>query len=137
MTILETAIDGSGTTIPGCRNEQSRNRAKELVKIALLTLIGIGISLTALRYLFVPLLVYASPESQTYLLDSGLYGAYPVRKYASTSLTSPQANVIESDDSCVDGLVLLSVGGQSVKDGANTEKLVQTPKSSDTAVRTT
>jgi hypothetical protein len=117
MPIPKPAIDDSGTIIPGRRNEQSRNRIKELVKIALLTVVGIGISLTALRYLFVPLLVYTFPESQTCLLDSGLYGAYPMRKYASTNLTSPQANVIESDDSCVDGLVLLSVGGQSVKDG--------------------
>jgi hypothetical protein len=117
MPIPKPATDDSGTIIPGRHNEQSRNRIKELFQIALLTVVGIGISLTALRYLFVPLLVYAFPESQTYLLDSGLYGAYPTRKYASTNLTSPQANVIESDDSCADGLVLLSVGGQSVKDG--------------------
>jgi hypothetical protein len=116
MPIPKPAIDGSGKIVPGRHNEQSRNRIKELVKIALLTVVGIGISLTALRYLFVPLLVYTFPESQTCLLDSGLYGAYPMRKYASTNLTSPQANVIESDDSCADGLVLLSVGGQSVKD---------------------
>jgi hypothetical protein len=58
MPILKTAIYGSSTVIPGCHKEQSRNRAKELVKIALLTLIGIGISLAALRYLFVPPLVY-------------------------------------------------------------------------------
>ena len=92
-------------------------RIKQLAKGALLAATSIGTSLIALRYLCVPLLEYAYPESHTFLFDSGIYGAYPLRKYVSTNLASPQANVVQSDSSCADGLVLISIGGQSVKDG--------------------
>lgn len=98
-------------------NERSWARIKQLTKSLLLALTSIGIPLIILKYLCVPLLEYAYPTSHTYLLDIGIYGAYPLRKYFSTNLTSPQANVIRSDSSCADGLVLLSIGGQSVKDG--------------------
>lgn len=96
---------------------QSWTRIKRLTNGALLALTSIGISLLALRYLCVPLLVSTFPDSHAYLFDSGIYGAYPLRTYVSTNLTSPQANVVVSEDSCADGLVLLSVGGQSVTDG--------------------
>ena len=92
-------------------------RTKQLAKGALLVVTSIGISLITLRYFCVPLLEYAYPDSRTFLFDSGIYGAYPLRKYVSTNLASPQANVVQSDSSCADGLVLLSIGGQSVKDG--------------------
>ena len=68
----------------------------------------------ALRYLCIPLLVYCYPRSDTFLLDTGIYGAYPLRRYTSTDITSPQSNAVQSDVSCANGLVLLSVGGQSV-----------------------
>jgi hypothetical protein len=96
------------------RNMSSRNRIHRLATIATVTLICLGTLLVALRYLCIPLLVYGYPSSDTYLLDTGIYGAYPHRQYISTDLTSPQANVVQSDDSCADGLVLLSIGGQSV-----------------------
>ncbi|GAB7324515.1 hypothetical protein MBLNU13_g08424t1 [Cladosporium sp. NU13] len=51
---------------------QSWTRITQLSKGALLALVSIGISLIALRYLCVPLLVYAYPDSRTLLLDSGI-----------------------------------------------------------------
>jgi hypothetical protein len=96
------------------RNRSSRNRIRRLATIAIGTLVCLGAILVTLRYLCIPLLVYGYPSSDTYLLDTGIYGAYPHRQYISTDLTSPQANVVQSDDSCADGLVLLSIGGQSV-----------------------
>jgi hypothetical protein len=104
------------STFSGYYNGDTWKRLKQPVKIALLILTSIAICLVALKYLFVPLLAYAYPGSHRYMLDKGIYGAYPLRKYVSTSLTSPQANVVKSDESCVDGLILLSVGGQSVED---------------------
>lgn len=101
----------------GWQDSHSWTRIKQLTKSVLLALTTIGVSLIALRYLCVPLLEYAYPDSHGLILDSGIYGAYPVRKYASTDLVSPQANVVQADNSCADGLVLLSVGGQSVKEG--------------------
>lgn len=98
-------------------NTHSWTRIKQLSQGALLALISIGISLVALKYFCVPLLEYAYPDTHTFLLDSGIHGAYPLRKYVSTNLASPQANVVQSDSSCADGLVLLSIGGQSVRDG--------------------
>jgi hypothetical protein len=96
------------------RNSSSMNRIRRLATIAIGTLACLGALLLALRYLCIPLLVYGYPSSDTYLLDTGVYGAYPHRQYISTDLTSPQANVVQSDDSCANGLVLLSIGGQSV-----------------------
>jgi hypothetical protein len=75
---------------------------------------AISFPFVALRYMCIPLLVYGYSSSDTYLLDTGIYGAYPHRNYMSTELTSPQANVLQSDVSCADGLVLLSISGQSV-----------------------
>jgi len=98
-------------------NTQRRTRTKHLSKVAFLALTSIGLSVIVLRYLCVPLLEYTYPGSRTSLLDSGIHGAYPLREYVSTDLTSPEANVVLTDYSCVDGLVLLSIGGQSVKDG--------------------
>lgn len=99
------------------QDSHSRTRIKQLTKGALLALISVGVSLITFRYLCVPLLEYTYPESRKFLLDSGIYGAYPSKKYVSTNLASPQANVVQTDDSCADNLVLLSVGGQSVTDG--------------------
>ncbi|KAM0704519.1 hypothetical protein Q7P35_008753 [Cladosporium inversicolor] len=99
------------------QDSHSRTRIKQLTKGALLALISVGVSLITFRYLCVPLLEYTYPESRKFLLDSGIYGAYPSKKYVSTNLASPQANVVQTDDSCADDLVLLSVGGQSVTDG--------------------
>lgn len=89
----ETAIEAS--VFVGWHIAHSRTRIKKLTKAALLFVISIGVSLVTLRYLCVPLLVYAYPETLTSLLDSGIYGAYPVRKYFSSDLTSPQANVVQ------------------------------------------
>jgi hypothetical protein len=95
-------------------NRSSGIRIRQLATIAIGTLVCLGALLAALRYLCIPLLIYGYPTSGTYLLDTGIYGAYPLRHYTSTDLTSPQANVVQSDDSCANGLVLLSIGGQSV-----------------------
>jgi hypothetical protein len=96
------------------KNRSSRYRICRLATIAIGALICLGALLVALRYLCIPLLVYGYPSSDIYLLDTGIYGAYPYRQYVSNDLTSPQANVVQSDDSCANGLVLLSIGGQSV-----------------------
>ena len=107
----------SDSVITGQHNARHWTLVKQLTKGAIFALISIGVSLIALRYLCVPLLEYAYPNSQVYLLDSGFHGAYPLRKYVSTDLTSPRAYAIQSDKSCADGLVLLSIGGQSVTGG--------------------
>ena len=99
------------------RDAHSWTRIKQLTKSVILALTSIGVSLITLRCLCVPLLEYGYPDGHGLLLDSGIYGAYPMRKYVSTDLVSPQANVVQADKSCADGLVLLSVGGQSVKEG--------------------
>lgn len=111
----EAGIPGPVST----RREHTRSwtRIKQLSEGALLALVSIGISLIALKHFCVPLLEYAYPDSHTFLLDSVVHGAYPLRGYFSTNLTSPQANVAQSDSTCADGLVLLSIGGQSVKVG--------------------
>ena len=57
------------------RNMSSRNRIHRLATIATVTLICLGTLLVALRYLCIPLLVYGYPSSDTYLLDTGIYGA--------------------------------------------------------------
>jgi hypothetical protein len=62
------------------------------MKITILAVTSIAIFLVALGYVFVPLLIYAYLQSHTYLLDNGIYGAYSVREYVSTNLTSPQAS---------------------------------------------
>jgi hypothetical protein len=102
------------STIITERNKSTTHRIRRLATIAIGTLVFLVALLVALRYLCIPLLVYGYPTSGTYLLDTGIYGAYPYRQYTSTDLTSPQANVVQSDDSCDNGLVLLSIGGQSV-----------------------
>jgi len=102
------------STIITERNKSTTHRIRRLATIAIGTLVFLVALLVALRYLCIPLLVYGYPTSGTYLLDTGIYGAYPYQQYTSTDLTSPQANVVQSDDSCANGLVLLSVGGQSV-----------------------
>lgn len=100
------------------RRCSERPHMNQAAKIAWRTLASTGILLVILRYIFVPLLVYIYPNSQAYLLDSGIYGAYPTREYVSTNLTSPQASVLEMDDSCAAGLVLLSIEGISVSHSA-------------------
>lgn len=110
-------VDIPDTESSGNYYGQTRYRINQLARSASLALTGFGISLLALRYVLAPTIAHLYPDSHTYLLDSGIYGAYPLRKYVSSNLTSPRANVIESDASCANGLVLLSVGGQSVKDG--------------------
>lgn len=105
-------VDVDSAIIGG--NRSSRSRIRRLMTIAAVTLICLGTLLLALRYLCIPLLVYGYPRSDKFLLDTGIFGAYPEKQYTSTDLTSPQANVVQSDDSCANGLVLLSVGGQSV-----------------------
>jgi hypothetical protein len=102
------------STIITERNKSTTHRIRRLATIAIGTLVFLVALLVALRYLCIPLLVYGYPTSGTYLLDTGIYGAYPYQQYTSTDLTSPQANVVQSDDSCDNGLVLLSIGGQSV-----------------------
>jgi hypothetical protein len=102
------------STIITERNKSTTHRIRRLAMIAIGTLVFLVALLVALRYLCIPLLVYGYPTSGTYLLDTGIYGAYPYQQYTSTDLTSPQANVVQSDDSCANGLVLLSIGGQSV-----------------------
>jgi hypothetical protein len=102
------------STIIKERNKSTTHHIRRLPTIAIGTLVFLVALLVALRYLCIPLLVYGYPTSGTYLLDTGIYGAYPRRQYISTELTSPQANVVQSDDSCANGLVMLSVGGQSV-----------------------
>jgi hypothetical protein len=102
------------STIIKEKNRSTTHRIRRLATIAIGTLVLLVALLVALRYLCIPLLVYGYPSSDTYLLDTGIYGAYPYRQYTSTDLTSPQANVVQSDDSCASGLVLLSIGGQSV-----------------------
>jgi hypothetical protein len=102
------------STIITERNKSTTHRIRRLATIAIGTLVFLVALLVALRYLCIPLLVYGYPTSGTYLLDTGIYGAYPYQQYTSTDLTSPQANVVQSDDSCANGLVLLSIGGQSV-----------------------
>jgi hypothetical protein len=117
MLKSQQEVDISHSIFTGPRTTQPWTRTKQLSKVAFLALTGIGGSFLVLRYLCVPLLEYTYPGSRTSLLDSGIHGAYPLREYVSTDLTSPEANVVLSDYSCADGLVLLSVGGQSVKDG--------------------
>lgn len=108
---------GTNTSDAACtrlRNHRLRTSLNEVVRIALRTLASTGIFLAVLGYIFVPLLVYIYPDSQASLLDTGIYGAYPTRKHVSTNLTSPQANVLEMNNSCAAGLVLLSIEGNSV-----------------------
>jgi hypothetical protein len=113
----QNQVDLSDSTLTGPRNTQPLTRTKQLSKATILALTRVAIAIVVLRYLCVPTLEYTYPSSHTALLDSGIYGAYPLMEYVSTDLTSPKANVVLSDYSCADGLVLLSVGGQSVTDG--------------------
>lgn len=83
-------------------------------KAVALILGGTVLSLLCLRFLVLPVLTQISPNVKSLALDSGLYGAYPERHYVSSNLTSPEPNVVRADSSCTDGLVLLSIGGQSV-----------------------
>lgn len=59
----------------GRYDTHSWTRIKRLSKGTLLVLVSFGISLIALKYLCVPLLDYAYPDSHTFLLDNGIYGA--------------------------------------------------------------
>ena len=96
------------------KSRSFRSRIRRLTITAIGTLSCLGVLLVTLRYLCIPLLVYGYPRSDSFLIDTGIYGAYPLRTYQSTEITSPQPNVLQSNVSCENGLVLLSIGGQSV-----------------------
>lgn len=97
-----------------------RSRNLVLFRNALVGLTTSSILLVLSWYLVLPLLVYYFPASESLLLDAAVYGAYPSRQYVSANFTSPRANVLQSDDACSSGLVLLSLDGQSVTDSGPT-----------------
>ncbi|RMY77547.1 hypothetical protein D0862_13542 [Hortaea werneckii] len=64
-----------------------------------------------LRFLAVPLLVYLAPRLDLTFYDWGLYGAYPTQWYQSIDLAAPCARTVQWNDTCSDGLVMLSLSG--------------------------
>lgn len=87
----------------------------------LLITVGAVLS-TALLVLIVhqailPILAWFFPSLLSPLYDLAVYGAYPSHKYVSFDLIGPWANVVQWDESCDDGYVLLSLFGPSVPDG--------------------
>lgn len=67
-----------------------------------------------LRFLAVPLLVYLAPRLDLTFYDWGLYGAYPTQWYQSIDLAAPCARTVQWNDTCSDGLVMLSLSGPGI-----------------------
>lgn len=65
------------------------------------------------QYVF-PIIAFLVPSLDPFFFDLGVFGAFPLHRYASFDLGGPQARQIQWHDSCDAGLVLLTPNGPSV-----------------------
>ncbi|GAB7366717.1 hypothetical protein MBLNU230_g0674t1 [Neophaeotheca triangularis] len=96
-----------------------------LAKWLLILLLGLLVAWLLSRYVAVPFLVFLNPSLDSLFYDLAIYGRYPEQTYISFPLSSPRSSVVKWDESCNDGLVLLDLHGDYVK---NEGPMIMDPK---------
>ncbi|KAK5128956.1 hypothetical protein LTR85_000289 [Meristemomyces frigidus] len=91
-----------------------RQRIFRVSIVGALTLAAICLTLTLLQQSLVPILVWSAPQLEAPFYDLGLLGAYRTQSYVSFDLNSPQASVVQWEDSCDYGFVFLDPSGPAV-----------------------
>ncbi|KAK5138535.1 hypothetical protein LTR08_000123 [Meristemomyces frigidus] len=92
-----------------------RQRIIRFSAVTALTLAALFTTLALLQHLLVPALVWWSPQLETSFYDLGFFGAYRAQSYVSFNLTSPQASILQWEDSCDNGYIFLDPSGKAPK----------------------
>ena len=72
---------------------------------------AVVLGLLVLHSAVLPAIGWLFPSLQSALFDLAVYGAYPRENFKSSTLPGPTPNIVQWDDSCDNGLVLVSPHG--------------------------
>lgn len=85
------------------------------IRRTLLVIILLLVTLVVVHRVLLPILAWIHPSLKTPFYDLAIYGVYPERNYVSFDIPSPQPNLVQWNERCDSGQVLVTLNGPSIR----------------------